>query len=1106
MTKSIQRLLLALLCLVGLEAQAQTYANEAATVQWPFEGTVDDPVATPADAFSILSFTAGDGVPYAKSVGYGGITYAAFGPTQKATGRGTDNALSFRVQAAPGLTFTPTKFKANVRRFGTDGGKMDVGIIDAGGNETILAEGLIPARNKDAASDKTSGDANWREAIDIDIPADFAAGQECTLVIYLYNMDSGKQAGLNDVQVVGTVDGTAAQVTKHSIAIAANPAEGGTVSMSPNGDSFAEGTPIALSAKKNFGYKFTNWTDATGAVVSEEPAFTYTLNADAVLTANFAAVPTYSLTATAEAPANYYQVQLSPAPEMIDGKAMYEEGQTVTLTAQSNRIITFTSWSDGQTSSEIAMTMDADKTISAQFAAIDYIAAWDFWRKGNAGRMADFAAPDNDADALVLRTEAGETGSWLDKSTEGGASYEGRWCGVNWTTAGLGTYYWQTAVNAAAFTGIKVASSMVYNYNSYTQFLLQYSFDDAEWTTAGTIDLEGAKKWKDTEIELPAECDNKEKIYIRWFPNKESAIDGTSSNNDGSAISGIYILGTAKLIDDGTAPKLIETVPAANAQNAGINGRIVLTFDEKVKAAEGAKATLGDKELEPAVSGATVMFAYKNLDYATQYTFTLPANSIGDLTDNMYAEPITIAFTTKTKPAVAKGGFDFIIPDDGTLRDAAAAANKRPDTSVRYRIFVRKGQYQVPVDPGNTITGSDGVVYQSPVTTITAPNVSIIGEDRDATVLSNTVPDVEVSGNYGPANPIEGLHNSETLFLDKNAKNSYLQDITLRSSMPDSRGRNSAFEDYSDRTACMNVGLVGYQDTYYSGNGRYYFEGGRLRGRTDFLCGKGDAYFNGCDLVMCEAGGYIAVPSNPMQFGYVFRDCTIKKETAEVDGNYNLGRPWGQGTPTARFINTTMEVRPNAGGWGEMSGGWPAQFAEYNSTTASGTVIDLKDRKKIFADTHENNPVLTKAEADALTIAAVMGQGDDWDPTALTEQAAAPQGVKIEEATGLLTWETSDYVLCWAVCKGGDVVAFTTEPSYAVDDAAAAWSVRAANEMGGLSEATAAELVTGISNAKAAATDGNARYYNINGIPAAKSHKGAVIKVEGGKAVKTVRK
>lgn len=40
--------------------------------------------------------------------------------------------------------------------------------------------------------------------------------------------------------------------------------------------------------------------------------------------------------------------------------------------------------------------------------------------------------------------------------------------------------------------------------------------------------------------------------------------------------------------------------------------KVVLTFDEKVKVAEGAVATLAGKTLTPVVSGKTVSFDYKN--------------------------------------------------------------------------------------------------------------------------------------------------------------------------------------------------------------------------------------------------------------------------------------------------------------------------------------------------------------------------------------------------------------------------------------------------------------------------------------------------------------
>lgn len=295
-----------------------------------------------------------------------------------------------------------------------------------------------------------------------------------------------------------------------------------------------------------------------------------------------------------------------------------------------------------------------------------------------------------------------------------------------------------------------------------------------------------------------------------------------------------------------------------------------------------------------------------------------------------------------------------------------------------------------------------------------------------------------------------------------------------------------------------NVGLWGYQDTYCSNNGRgrYYIEGGVIRGRTDYICGKDDIFFNGVEFRNCGAG-YIAVPSVPKKYGYIMRDCKItaeKGKESEVNGKYTLGRPWGSGTPIALWINTICEVLPSAVGWNEMSGGWPARFAEYNSMTSSGTTIDLSSRKTTFGDGHENNPRLTTDEAAFYTVTNVLGGDDDWDPTEYTEQASAPTNVKITD--NVITWDNSNYVLCWAVCKDGKVIAFTTEPTYTIEDTNATYSIRSANEMGGLGEAAIVtdpsaidEVTTGL---QVISTD----YYNMQGIKVSASYQGVIIKIE----------
>lgn len=1090
MKKNLLRLGLSLIALfVMVVANAQTYQNEEASVSWPFN---DDNYATqytksPGNGFSLVSVNTGD-LKYSlktsqttKDKDGNKMVMAGFGPV------GTTKAVEWTVKPSKGLTFTPTSISTYVNRFGTDAengvtvtAKLSNGTSVDLGNFTALRD------NKTTADDKYSKNENLTNHIVIQLTAEQQAqltSAEGFTLSCTVGVGSTKQQGFADVHINGLLNGTVQQVEQYTLSAAVSTVGAGTVKVSPAGTVFDAETSITVTATKNFGYKFVNWTDANNQVVSTDEAYTFSISANTALKANFEKINTYALNYKVEGGAKDYMISASPVPTVVEGKNMYEEGTEVTLTASSNDILTFTNWNDGETGAERKIKMNADQSFTAAYSAKDFIAGWDFYKSAREGRTADFAAEDNDVDQLILRDADGNTYTWLDKSNSAGG-YEGKNAAVNWTskkTKPLGETYWQTKVNATAFTDIKVKSSMLYNYNAYETYNVEYSLNGTDWTKVGAIKMPGAKAWTDGEFTLPSDANNKAEVYIRWIADKTSSIKGATGDNDGISITNIYITGTAQLVNDGKAPVLVNTVPAEGATNASANGKIVLTFDEKVKLTDNAAATLGTQKIEGAVSGKTITFAYKGLNYATAYTFTLAAGSVADLTDNATDQAIVLNFTTKTKPAVTKALYDFIVPTDGDFKTALDAAAKRTDTSKRFRIFIKQGDYKIPADEKSKVTGSDGKSYANPTTYMNTPNVSIIGEGMDNTSLTNTVPNSGQS-----ANVLEGIGKGDVLCLQKGATNTYFQDLKMYSSMGDAKGRDIVLNDQSNRTVCKNVILWAYQDTYVSNNqnGKFYFEDGILRGRTDYLCGKGDVYYNNVELWICEKGGYLAVPSQPKKYGYIFKDCTIKDatEAKDLNGNYALGRPWGKGTPIALYIDTKMEAIPSAAGWNEMSGGYPKRFAEYNSYTSTGSVVDLKDRKKVYdaydskdGDNYVNrrnetagDPILTAEEAATYTIETVMGQDDDWDPTAATEQASAPTNVKLNGTT--LAWDNNDYALLWAVCKNGKVVDFTITPSYIVDDASATWSVRAANEMGGLSEATVVGQGTGIHNI-AAATD-----------------------------------
>ena len=81
--------------------------------------------------------------------------------------------------------------------------------------------------------------------------------------------------------------------SQYTITVSANPTNGGTVT---GGGTFATGSNRTVTATANSGFTFQNWTE-NGNVVSTNASYSFTLNYDRNLVANFAR-PTYTITAT----------------------------------------------------------------------------------------------------------------------------------------------------------------------------------------------------------------------------------------------------------------------------------------------------------------------------------------------------------------------------------------------------------------------------------------------------------------------------------------------------------------------------------------------------------------------------------------------------------------------------------------------------------------------------------------------------------------------------------------------------------------------------------------------------------------------------------------
>ena len=158
-----------------------------------------------------------------------------------------------------------------------------------------------------------------------------------------------------NIQTVSIIEDT------FTVNVSANPNAGGTVT---GGGSYNYGASCALTATANQGYTFTNWTE-NGNVVSTNANYTFTVNANRTLVANFTA--------------NTYTINVSANPSnggTVSGSGTYTHGQSCTVVATANTGFAFTNWTENgnvvSTNASYTFTVNSNSTLVANFTANTY--------------------------------------------------------------------------------------------------------------------------------------------------------------------------------------------------------------------------------------------------------------------------------------------------------------------------------------------------------------------------------------------------------------------------------------------------------------------------------------------------------------------------------------------------------------------------------------------------------------------------------------------------------------------------------------------------------------------------------------------------------------
>lgn len=203
----------------------------------------------------------------------------------------------------------------------------------------------------------------------------YAFGEQVTATAtpapgYKFTGWTGASTSANE-SVMITMDGNKTLTARferltYTLTTKTTPTNGGSISRSPNKDSYAYGEQVTVTAVPSAGYAFNGWT---GAVTSTSAGVTVTMDGDRELTANFKTqtAPSYTLTTVASH-------DIGAAITRNPDKASYQQGETVTVTAPTATGYTFTGWSGASSSanSTVTVTIDENKALTANYTPINY--------------------------------------------------------------------------------------------------------------------------------------------------------------------------------------------------------------------------------------------------------------------------------------------------------------------------------------------------------------------------------------------------------------------------------------------------------------------------------------------------------------------------------------------------------------------------------------------------------------------------------------------------------------------------------------------------------------------------------------------------------------
>lgn len=846
-----------------LFATAQTFNNEAVTATWPLStGVVETATVSLDGAFTNTMFEMGKDVTDKGLKAYGGVTFNCFQPASKQSGATAGHEISFTLTPSKGLTFTPGNVTFKAMKNGTGGGIIDVVFRSADGSERELQTGIEPNRNNNN---------NPVSEFTVPVTDATALSETSTIVFYIYNLDN-KNIGISDVTIDGTINGTAASVTKYTLTTGAMPGEeAGNVTVKPAGTSFDEGTSITVTAKQNFGFRFVKWVDENNTEVSTVNPYTFDIAKNTTLNAVFEAVTTYAFSTRCindfEMP--FGSITLSPEP--TNGR--YEAGTEVTVTANETPVARFSNWADDFENSNLTVptrtvTVTSDMEIVANYTIEDFIVVFNADKEeayANRGSY-PFAAAytwDNERNANACVVKVSD--NTVLKGNGSCPVIRLRKNAVTSTVSGLfingyrsTDIAFQTQFSTVGFTSARFTGTLIAKNAATCEWQVLYSLNGTDFNPVlfneAPLIIETATSGVSVDFDLPEEAIGQPTVFIRFtgygdaifseegkYPfnqlDEESGLNYCTNSEAG--LGNVFVFGSPIIEDDNIAPEVKNIAPANQATGVSSSGKIMITFNERISAGSGEavlSAANGDRiVLEPTYGSSSVSFRYNNLAYATTYTLNIPSGYVTDRSGNN-APAIESTFTVMKRNKPAARVFNAIV--DGSLEASIApsadaigqyktiqeAINAVPsDNAAPWLIFVKEGYYNdlnhLSFPTGKYSNGTDGSTdasEDSRIVLVNKPFVHLIGQD----VNKVTIAQDRVSGGAATYPDMPWYNVAEGATLVVTANDFYCENITIDNEWWTKKKEEGpqalALYVEADRAVFNNCRIRSYQDTYLS--------------------------------------------------------------------------------------------------------------------------------------------------------------------------------------------------------------------------------------------------------------------------------------------------